>query len=125
LIAAAADADIGIMPARQRQHIDIISSADGDYSIAPAKEGEPDPSVPSSTPAKAFAKTKPGKTEAARGQRRPWVGIHFECCGVYARVYREPDASCYVGYCPRCQRRVTLRVGPDGVSARFFRASPL
>jgi len=62
----------------------------------------------------------------SRGQadRRSWVGIHFECCGAYTRIYRRPDARVYQGYCPRCGRRVTLRVGPDGVNARIFRAMP-
>jgi len=53
---------------------------------------------------------------------RPWVGILFECCGVYARLYRQPDQMCYVGHCPRCLRVVRLRVGPEGTDARLFRA---
>jgi hypothetical protein len=53
---------------------------------------------------------------------RPWVSILFECCNVYARVYRRPDQMFYRGRCPRCLRVVQLRVGPDGIPARFFRA---
>ena len=53
---------------------------------------------------------------------RPWVGIHFDCCGVYTRVYRNPDATAYEGRCPRCFRKVRLRVGPGGTNARFFTA---
>ena len=53
---------------------------------------------------------------------RPWVGICFDCCGVYTRVYRNPEGSAYVGRCPRCQRTVRLRVAPDGTNARFFSA---
>lgn len=52
--------------------------------------------------------------------RRPWVGILFECCGVYARVCRQPEMDWYRGRCPRCLRTVTLRVGPGGTAARFF-----
>lgn len=55
--------------------------------------------------------------------RRPWVGIHFECCGAYARVYRNAEGSAYVGWCPRCQRQIRLKVGPGGTCDRFFRAS--
>jgi len=53
---------------------------------------------------------------------RPFIGVHFECCGVYARIYRRPDQKEYVGRCPRCFRTVRVRVGPDGTDARLFRA---
>ena len=59
-----------------------------------------------------------GNTLDLRG--RPWVGIHFDCCAVYARIYRNPEGTAYHGACPRCRRSVTLRVGPDGTDARFF-----
>ncbi len=54
---------------------------------------------------------------------RRFIGIYFECCGVYARVYRRDDQDAYHGRCPRCLRAVTVRVGPGGTRARFFRAS--
>lgn len=53
---------------------------------------------------------------------RPWVSILFECCNVYARVYRRPEQMFYRGRCPKCLREIHLRVGPDGIPARFFRA---
>lgn len=53
---------------------------------------------------------------------RPWVGIRFECCGAYARIYRNLDGTAYRGCCPRCGAPVTLRVGPGGTNARFFLA---
>lgn len=58
----------------------------------------------------------------APGTARPFIGVYFECCGVYARIYRRPDQKEYVGRCPRCLRQVQARVGPDGVNARIFRA---
>lgn len=53
---------------------------------------------------------------------QPWVGIRFECCGVYSRVYRDRDGKAYEGRCPKCLKRVCLRVGPGGTRARFFTA---
>lgn len=57
----------------------------------------------------------------ADGKRR-WIGVRFECCGVYARIYRNPNATAYSGYCPRCQRRLSVPIGPGGTDQRIFRA---
>lgn len=57
------------------------------------------------------------------GPPRPFVGVYFDCCGVYVRVYRKPGEMRYVGRCPRCLRVATLNVGADGTSERIFRAS--
>ena len=51
---------------------------------------------------------------------RPWVGIQFNCCAVYSRIYRHADGTAYRGACSRCCRRVTLLVGSEGTDARFF-----
>jgi len=59
-------------------------------------------------------------SEESELRDRPWVGIRFDCCGVYTRVYCSADATAYRGKCPRCGRSVTLRVGENGTSARFF-----
>jgi hypothetical protein len=55
--------------------------------------------------------------------QRPYIGVLFECCGIYARVYRQPQQPYYYGRCPRCLRAVRVRVGKDGVNTRLFRAS--
>lgn len=60
---------------------------------------------------------------SARGGARPFIGVHFECCGVYARIYRRPEERSYEGRCPRCLAQVRVRVGRDGVATRMFRAS--
>jgi hypothetical protein len=53
---------------------------------------------------------------------RRFVGVHFVCCDVYTRVYIKRDATAYEGNCPRCAKRVRLRIGPGGTDARFFKA---
>jgi hypothetical protein len=51
---------------------------------------------------------------------RPFLSIHFACCGVYQRVYRDADGKAYRGRCPRCAQPVTFAVGAGGTSARSF-----
>ena len=61
----------------------------------------------------------PPRHSAAEGVR-PYVGIHFACCDVYSRVYRNREATAYQGHCPRCLKRIELKVAPGGTDARFF-----
>jgi hypothetical protein len=51
-----------------------------------------------------------------------FVGIHFACCDIYVRVYLNRAGTAYQGHCPRCSKRVELKVGPHGTHERFFRA---
>jgi hypothetical protein len=57
-----------------------------------------------------------------RKQPRPYIGILFECCGVYARAYRQSDRMLYLARCPLCLRTARVRVGKHGTDARLFRA---
>ncbi len=53
---------------------------------------------------------------------RPFVGIHFKCCKVYARVYLNRKGDAFVGWCPKCARKVEIKVSPDGSESPFFDA---
>jgi len=65
----------------------------------------------------------PGNESADEFAARPWIGVHFDCCGVYQRIYRRPGDAAYRGACPRCCRPLVVPVGPRGTTQRVFRAS--
>ncbi|HEY4234565.1 MAG TPA: hypothetical protein VGM76_14115 [Lacipirellulaceae bacterium] len=64
----------------------------------------------------------PGGARQRGGADRPFVGVHFVCCDAYARVYANRGRTAYEGHCPKCARKVRLRIGPGGTDARFFTA---
>jgi hypothetical protein len=63
-----------------------------------------------------------GRTGPGEDDRGKFLGVQFECCGVYSRVYKNRAGDAYEGRCPRCMKRVSVGIGPDGGSARFFTA---
>jgi len=61
-----------------------------------------------------------GVEQPSSGSARPYLSIHFACCGVYMRICRAADGKTYQGRCPRCGQPVRFVVGPGGTDARFF-----
>jgi len=53
---------------------------------------------------------------------RPFLGIHFKCCNVYARIHLNKTGTAFVGWCPRCAAKTEVRVSPTGSDSRFFSA---
>jgi hypothetical protein len=48
--------------------------------------------------------------------------MHFKCCNIYCRIYRNKAQDAYEGSCPKCHKRVKLPIGSGGTSNRFFEA---
>ncbi len=55
-------------------------------------------------------------------EARPWISVYWKCCKTYSRVYRNAQATMYVGHCPKCAKPVRAKIGAEGVSTRFFQA---
>jgi hypothetical protein len=64
------------------------------------------------------AHSGPGRPH--NGTLRPFLGMHFACCGAYARVYVNRSRSAYEGNCPVCGKPVRVKIDPGGTEARFF-----
>ncbi len=62
----------------------------------------------------------PKSDEGKPSQSRPFIGVHFKCCGVYQRIYRHPAGDRYEGRCPRCGKQVRAMVGSGGTDERTF-----
>ncbi|MHC4660415.1 MAG: hypothetical protein ACYS8W_01880 [Planctomycetota bacterium] len=61
--------------------------------------------------------------DAGAEKDRPFIGIFFECCNIYGRIYINRNQTAYVGWCPRCAAKIEIPIDPHGVDDRFFRAN--
>ena len=55
-------------------------------------------------------------------QKKKFIGILFECCNVYRRIYINKEKNAYEGVCPKCNAEVKATIGPNGTDTRFFSA---
>ncbi len=53
---------------------------------------------------------------------KKFLGVMFECCNVYRRIYLNKDGNAYEGRCPKCFAEVKAMIGPGGSTKRMFRA---
>ncbi len=62
------------------------------------------------------------RTTGAHGVGKRFIGVKFDCCQVYARIYVNNEETAYEGRCPRCLRKIHVKIRKDGVNCRFFSA---
>jgi len=53
---------------------------------------------------------------------KKFIGILFECCNVYRRIYINKDGNAYEGRCPLCYGKIKVAIGPHGTDQRIFKA---
>lgn len=61
------------------------------------------------------------ENQEPKREKKSFLGITFECCHVYARIYKNKEGTAYVGMCPKCMRSVRVPIGKGGTGQRFFR----
>ena len=61
-------------------------------------------------------------SEDGKKIKRPFIGIHFKCCNVYSRIYINKKQTAFVGWCPKCTKKVEVKISPDGADTSFFEA---
>ncbi|GAA4425777.1 hypothetical protein [Bremerella cremea] len=65
----------------------------------------------------------PSRDDSDQGRKpRPFLGVKFDCCGIYSRIYQNKKATHYVGNCPKCAKQIRVRIGHGGSDNRFFTA---
>ncbi|MBA2116600.1 hypothetical protein [Bremerella alba] len=63
------------------------------------------------------------RQNAEQGRKsRPFLGVKFDCCSIYSRIYQNKDGTHYIGNCPKCAKQIRIRIGQGGSGNRFFTA---
>jgi len=53
---------------------------------------------------------------------KQFIGMKFDCCHIYNRIYINKEKTAYEGRCPKCLRKISIKISKGGVSDRFFSA---
>ncbi len=77
--------------------------------------GEPFPSYSIAESHSQSASHSPGS------QSKKFVGIHFVCCDVTHESISTRQTA-YTGNCPRCLKKIEIKIGSGGTASRFFTA---
>ncbi|MDR3199748.1 MAG: hypothetical protein LBU34_17925 [Planctomycetaceae bacterium] len=68
------------------------------------------------------SQTPVSDVENPKRTERRFIGVKFNCCGVYVRIYINREGNAYEGCCPKCFKPVKIKIGTGGTSHRFFEA---
>jgi hypothetical protein len=58
--------------------------------------------------------------ETNKRNKKQFLGIHFKCCNIYSRIYKNKRGTAYEGLCLGCKRVVFVPIGKEGTNSRFF-----
>jgi len=64
----------------------------------------------------------PEEKDEKQIKKSNFLGIMFNCCNIYGRIYKNKEGTAYVGHCPKCMRSIRIKVGEGGTNTRFFNA---
>ena len=62
------------------------------------------------------------KNNPEQHKPRPHINVRFTCCNVYAYVYLNRAGTAFVGHCPKCAARITVKAGQGGSRSKFWTA---
>ena len=55
-----------------------------------------------------------------KNKSREFIGVRFKCCNKYSRIYKNKKGTAFVGWCPKCARKIEFKISKDGSKDRFF-----
>lgn len=67
--------------------------------------------------------TRDAKDDANATGAPQSLGVMFECCHIYRRIFKRPDGSAYEGRCPKCGHPARVLVGEGGSASRVWRST--